>query len=39
MLAVSGGALWLMSTPFGKRGFFYEVWTGGGTGWERVRVK
>jgi len=38
MLAVSGGALWLMSTPFGKRGFFYEVWTGGGTGWERVRA-
>src|SRR5580704_13443521 len=30
MLAVSQGALWLMSTPFGKRGFFWEVWQGGG---------
>ncbi len=30
MLAVSGGALWLMSTPCGKKGFFYEVWTRGG---------
>src|ERR1700730_6609953 len=26
MTAVSGGALLLMSTPFGKRGFFYEAW-------------
>ena len=26
MLAVSGGDLWLMSTPMGKRGFFYETW-------------
>jgi hypothetical protein len=38
MLAVSGGALWLMSTPCGKRGFFYEVWTRGGPAWERVRA-
>ena len=38
MLAASGGALWLMSTPCGKRGFFYEVWTHGGPGWERVRA-
>src|ERR1039458_434339 len=30
MLAVSNGTLWLMSTPFGKRGFFYETWAGGG---------
>ena len=30
MLAVSGGRLWLMSTPFGKRGFFYEAWETGG---------
>jgi hypothetical protein len=27
MLAVGGGDLWLMSTPYGKRGFFYECWT------------
>ena len=38
MLAVSNGALWLMSTPFGKRGFFYETWAAGGPEWERVRV-
>jgi hypothetical protein len=36
MLAVSGGSLWLMSTPFGKRGFFYEAWTKGP--WERICV-
>lgn len=38
MLAVSGGALWLMSTPFGKRGFFYEAWAHGGAEWERFRA-
>jgi hypothetical protein len=38
MLAVSNGTLWLMSTPFGKRGFFYETWVEGGAEWERVRV-
>ena len=38
MLAVSEGELWLMSTPFGKRGFFWEAWEHGGPGWERVRA-
>ncbi len=38
MLAVSGGGLWLMSTPFGKRGFFYEAWEHGGGDWERIRA-
>jgi hypothetical protein len=38
MLAVSEGTLWLLSTPYGKRGFFYEVWTHGGPDWERVQV-
>ncbi len=38
MLAASNGALWLMSTPFGKRGFFYEAWDRGGAAWERVEV-
>jgi len=38
MLAVSAGTLWLMSTPFGKRGFFYDVWERGGAEWVRVRV-
>src|SRR5215210_584473 len=27
MLAVSGGALMMMSTPYGKRGVFFEEWT------------
>jgi hypothetical protein len=38
MLAVSGGALMMLSTPFGKRGVFFEEWTGEG-GWERYEVK
>src|SRR5450432_3764133 len=38
MLAVSNGALWLMSTPSGQRGFFYEAWVDGGPEWERIRV-
>ena len=38
MLAVSGGGLWLMSTPFGKRGFFWDAWENGGAEWERIRV-
>ena len=32
MLAVSGGTLMMLSTPFGKRGVFYEEWTGGARG-------
>jgi len=38
MLAVSGGSLWMMSTPRGKRGFFWETWDRGGVEWERVRA-
>ena len=37
MLAVSGGSLMMLSTPFGRRGVFYEEWTGG-EGWERYEV-
>jgi hypothetical protein len=37
MLAVSGGRLMMLSTPFGKRGAFYEEWTGA-QGWERYTV-
>jgi hypothetical protein len=37
MLAVSGGRLVCLSTPFGKRGFFFEEWHGPGA-WERVRI-
>lgn len=39
MLAVSGGRLVLLSTPFGKRGFFHREWTEGGDAWERYTVR
>jgi len=39
MLATTGGALMLLSTPRGKRGFFHGIWTKGGPGWERYEVK
>jgi hypothetical protein len=38
MLAVSDGDLWMLSTPNGRRGFFYENWAEGGDEWERVAV-
>ncbi len=37
MLAVSGGRLLMLSTPFGKRGVFYHEWLEG-QGWERYTV-
>ena len=37
MLAVKGGRLILMSTPFGKRGHFWNEWNTGTT-WNRVEV-
>jgi hypothetical protein len=37
MLAVSGGRLVCLSTPFGKRGFFHHEWTEG-NGWHKVKV-
>jgi len=38
MLAVGDGDLWMMSTPQGQRGFFYETWVGGEE-WFRMSVK
>jgi hypothetical protein len=38
MLAASGGDLWLMSTPRGKRGFFWKVWNEGGAEWVKTAV-
>ncbi len=38
MLAVGGGDLWILSTPFRKRGFFYRSWANGGEEWHRIRV-
>jgi hypothetical protein len=37
MLAVSGGALMMLSTPFGRMGAFYDAWTEG-VGWQRFEV-
>jgi hypothetical protein len=39
MLAVSGGRMICLSTPFGKRGFFWEAWAKGGDDWQRIEVK
>jgi hypothetical protein len=38
MLAVSGGGILLLSTPFGKRGFFHHEWTEGGADWHRTKI-
>jgi hypothetical protein len=38
MLAVSRGQLILMSTPFGRRGHFYDTWQSGGEAWHRISV-
>lgn len=38
MLAVSGGRLVLLSTPFGKRGFFHKEWAQGGAAWRRFEI-
>jgi hypothetical protein len=38
MLAVSGGRIILLSTPRGRRGFFFDVWTNGAGDWHRTRI-
>jgi hypothetical protein len=38
MLAVSGGRLIALSTPWGKRGWWYEAWQEGGRSWDRREV-
>jgi hypothetical protein len=38
MLAVTGGRFIAMSTPNGKRGFFWDAWENGGKVWKRVLV-
>jgi hypothetical protein len=39
MLAVSGGRLVCLSTPFGRTGFFYDAWHDRETAWQRFEVK
>jgi hypothetical protein len=38
MLAVSDGRLVILSTPNGRRGFFYEAWSSGDPDWLRIKV-
>lgn len=38
MLIVNRGTMILMSTPFGKRGHFFEEWQHGGEMWQRIQV-
>ena len=38
MLAVSGGRLIALSTPWGKRGWWFEEWKRQDDSWQRVRV-
>jgi len=37
-LVVCDGDLWLMSTPNGSSGFFWDEWRNGGEAWERISV-
>jgi Terminase large subunit, T4likevirus-type, N-terminal len=39
MLVVSGGRLIALSTPMGKRGWFYERWESGDPTWQRINAK
>jgi hypothetical protein len=38
MLAVSSGRLLALSTPWGRRGWFYEAWTSEAEAWHRIQV-
>lgn len=38
MLAISRGRLLLLTTPFGRRGVFFDIWEGTDPAWERIRA-
>jgi hypothetical protein len=38
MLSVSRGRLVALSSPFGKRGWYFEAWESGGPKWKRFRI-
>lgn len=38
MLAVSKGRLIALSSPWGKRGWFYKAWTEGREDWQKIKV-
>jgi hypothetical protein len=39
MLAVSRGRLICLSTPFGRRGWFFEQWESAGSDWQRIKAR
>ncbi|CAN5191023.1 hypothetical protein BH10PLA2_BH10PLA2_17200 [soil metagenome] len=38
MLAVSKGRLVCLTTPYGRRGYFYDAWSRGGDDWTRIQI-
>ena len=38
MLSTTNGDIWMLSTPAGKQGFFYETWTNADPVWLRISV-
>jgi hypothetical protein len=38
MLAISRGRLLMLTTPFGRRGIFFDTWEGDDPAWERIRA-
>ncbi len=38
MLAITKGKIFIMSTPYGRRGHFYDIWTSGDPLWTRIEV-
>ena len=38
MIGTSGGRIVLLSTPWGKRGYYFEAWSTGGDDWYRFEV-
>ncbi len=38
MLATSNGKLILLSSPYGRRGIFYDIWENGGDDWLRIKI-
>lgn len=38
MLIINKGQLICMTTPYGKRGHFFNEWTGGGDEWKRIAI-
>jgi hypothetical protein len=39
MLATTDGRMLCLSTPFGRRGWFYEQWAGADPTWERIQAR